>query len=71
MHSFCASESVSLPDAGLSSRSLLRGTQGGRVYSRRKIGPGPGSVARTLGVQSRAKLAKQSKSQNIKLWVTG
>ena len=38
----------------LFSRSRLRGTQGGRVYTRRKSGPRPGSVARALGVTSRA-----------------
>ena len=35
-------------------RSRLRGTQGDRVYSRRKFGLRPCSVARTLGVQGRA-----------------
>ena len=34
------------------SLSRSRGTQGGRVYSRRKFGPRPGSLARALGVQS-------------------
>ena len=51
------------PTAGLSSRSRLRGKQGGRLYAggggyilpgRRKFGPRPGSVARALGVQSSA-----------------
>ena len=36
------------------SRSRPRGTQAGRVCTRRKFGPRPGSVARALGVQSRA-----------------
>ena len=31
------------------------GDEGARVYSRRKLGPRPGSVARALGIQSRAK----------------
>ena len=42
--------------AGLFSRSRLRGTKGGRVYSRRKFGPRSGSEARALGVHSRASL---------------
>ena len=44
----------SLPTAGLSSHSRLRDTQVGHVYTTRKFGPRPGSVARALGVQSRA-----------------
>ena len=51
---FYMSETFSLPAAGLSSRNRPRGTQGGRVYTRRKFGPRPGSVARALGVQSHA-----------------
>ena len=47
-------ETVSLPAVGLSSRSRLRGTKGGRVSTRRKFGPRLDSVARALGVQSRA-----------------
>ena len=43
---------VSLPAAGLSSCSLLRGTQGARPDPVRKFGPWPRSVARALGVQS-------------------
>ena len=39
---------------GSSSRSRLRGTQGGRVYTRRKFRARPGSVARALGVRSHA-----------------
>ena len=35
--------------------SRLRGTQGGRVYTRRKFGPRLGSMARGVGVQSRAR----------------
>ena len=37
---FCTLETVSLPAAGLSSRSRLRGTQGGHVYTRRKAPTG-------------------------------
>ena len=51
---FCTLARFSLLAAGRSSRSRPRGTQGARVYSRRKFGPPPGSVARALGVQSRA-----------------
>ena len=55
LHCFCTAEIVSLPVAPLSSRSRLRGTQqGALVYTRRTFGPRPGSVARVLGVQSRA-----------------
>ena len=57
IHFFCTSEnrfSVSLPSAGFSSCSRLRGTQAGRVYTRRKFGPRLGSVARVLGVHNRA-----------------
>ena len=53
MHFSSTSETVALSAAGLSSRSRLRGTQGGGVYTRRKFGPRPGSVARALGVQRR------------------
>ena len=51
---FWTSATFSVPAAGLSSRSRLRGTQGGRLYTRRKFGPRVGSVARALCVQSRA-----------------
>ena len=53
---FCTFARPARPFAGLFSCSRLRGTQGGRVYTinRRKFGPRPGSVARALGVQSRA-----------------
>ena len=51
---FVTSTTISLPAGGLSSRSRLRGTQGARVYTRSKFKPRPGSVARALGVQSRA-----------------
>ena len=42
----------SLPAAGLSSCSRLRGTQGARPDPARKFGTWPRSVARALGVQS-------------------
>ena len=47
-------EAVSLPAAGHSSCSRLRGTQRGRLYSWCKFGHRAGSVARAPGVQSRA-----------------
>ena len=53
-HLFCILVRFSLLAAGLSSRSRLWGTQGARVYSRRKFGPRSGCVARGPGVQSRA-----------------
>ena len=53
LHFFCTSATFSVPTTGLFSRSRLRGTQGARLYTRRKFGPRPGSVARALGVQSR------------------
>ena len=53
MQLFCTSATTYLPVAGLSSRSRMRGTQGGRVYPRRKLRPRPDSMARALGVQSR------------------
>ena len=37
MHFFCTSASLSLLAAGLFSRSWLRGTQGERLYTRRKF----------------------------------
>ena len=37
MPSFCTSATCSVPAAGLSSRSRLRGTQGARLYTRRKF----------------------------------
>ena len=49
---FGPSECYSLPAAGLSSRSWLRGTQEARPDPLRKLGPWPRSVARALGVQS-------------------
>ena len=49
-----SSATISLLATGLSWRSRLRGTQGGRVYTRHEFGPRLGSVARALGVQSRA-----------------
>ena len=55
VHFFRKSETVSLPAAGFSWHFRLRGTQGGRVYTRRKFGPRPGPVTRALGVRSRAK----------------
>ena len=57
MHTFCAWPCISLPAAGLSSRSRLRSTKGGRLYTRRNFGPRPGSVARGLGVLSLGELA--------------
>ena len=42
------------PAASLFSRSWLRGMQEGRLYASRKFGSRPGSVARSLGAQSRA-----------------
>ena len=57
MHFFCTSATFSFPAAGLFSRSRLRSTQGARVYTTRKFGPRPGSVARAVGVQSRRELA--------------
>ena len=50
---FSPSAFFSLPAAGLSSCSRLRGTQGARPGPARKFGPWPRSVARALGVQSR------------------
>ena len=41
----------SLPTAGLSSCSRLRGGQGARPDPMRKFGPRPRSVARILGVE--------------------
>ena len=49
----CTSPSFSVPAAGLFSCSRPRGTQTVHVYNRRKFGPRPRSVARSLGVQSR------------------
>ena len=64
MHFFCTLKTVSLPAAGRSSccrlqgsRCRLRGTQGGRVYTRCKFGPRPGAVARALGVQKSRDMA--------------
>ena len=54
MHFFCTLARFSLLAAGLFLRSRLRGTQGVRMYSRRKFGPRLGSAARALGIQSRA-----------------
>ena len=53
MHLLCTSATFSVPIAGLFSRFRLRGKQGA-LYTRRKFGPRPVSVARALGVQSRA-----------------
>ena len=50
MHFLSTSETVSLPATSLSSRFRLRGTRGGRVRTRRKFGPRPGSVACAWGV---------------------
>ena len=50
---FGPSAFFSLPAAGISSCSRLRGTQRARLDSARKFGPWPRSVARALGVQSR------------------
>ena len=49
---FHPSAFFSLPAAGLSSCSRLRGTQGARPDPIRKFGPPPRSVARALGVES-------------------
>ena len=47
---------------GRFSRSRLRDTQGGRLYTtRRKFGSRPSSVARALSVQSREKSGKSSR----------
>ena len=54
VHFFCTLASFSPPAAGLFSHSRPPGTQLARVYTRLKFGPRPGSVARVLGVQSRA-----------------
>ena len=51
---FHTSDFFSLPAAGLSSCSRLRGTQGARPDPIRKFGPRPRSVARALGVQAHA-----------------
>ena len=50
---FGPSTLFSLPAAGLSSCSRLRGTQGAGPDPASKFGPWPRSVARTLGVQCR------------------
>ena len=52
MRFFFTSAFFSLPAAGLSLCSRLRGTQGARPDPVRKFGPRPRSVARALGVQS-------------------
>ena len=52
VHLFCTSVTISLLTARIASRSRLRGTRGGRVYTRRKFRPRAGSVARALSVQS-------------------
>ena len=44
----------SVQTARLSLSYQLRGTQGGRVYTRRKCWPRPGSVVGALGIQSRS-----------------
>ena len=49
---FGPSPFFSLPPAGRSSCSRLRGTQGARPDPACKFGPWPRSVARALGVQS-------------------
>ena len=54
MNTFCTSPTFSVPAAGLPSRSQLRGTQGGRVYTRRTLWSRPGYVARGLGVPSKS-----------------
>ena len=51
---FCTWATFSVPAAGLFSRSRLQGVQVGRLYTRCKLGPQRSSVARALGVQSRA-----------------
>ena len=44
LHFFCTWPCISLPTAGLFSRSRLRGTQGARVYTiNRRLGPGRAS----------------------------
>ena len=48
---FYPSAFFSLPAAGLSSCSRLRGTQGARPDPIRKFGPRPKSAARALGVE--------------------
>ena len=53
-HLFCTLASFALRAEGLLSRSRLRGTHGTRAYTTLQAGPRPGSVARALGVQSRA-----------------
>ena len=52
MCSFGTSAFISLPAAGLSSCSRLRGTQGTRPDAARMFGPWLRSVAREMGVQS-------------------
>ena len=54
MHFFCTSTTFSFPGAGLFARSWLRGTQGGRLCTRRKFGPRQGPVACALDVQGHA-----------------
>ena len=49
---FSPSAFFSLPAAGLSSSSRLRGTQGAHPDPLRKFGPWPRSVACALGFQS-------------------
>ena len=51
IHFSCALASVSLPTASTFSRSGLRGTQGGRVYTTAQVGPRPSSMARAHGVK--------------------
>ena len=51
---FSHSATISLPAAALFSCSRLRDTRGGRVCTVRKWRPRPDSVARALGVRSRA-----------------
>lgn len=51
---FCTSDTACFPAARLSPRSGLRGNQGGRVYTLRKLWPRPVSVPRGLGFLSGA-----------------
>ena len=55
IHFACTSATFSVPAAGFFSPSRLWCTQGGHLHTRRQVGPRPGSVARALGVKSRAK----------------
>ena len=55
MRCFCSFETVSIPTAGVSSCSRLRGTHEGRGYTRRKVGLWPVSVTRACSGCSKAR----------------